>query len=119
MLLEGGRFEPKSSAGNSSKNWLGTVGSVMTIVLSIKKCLHSKFDKRRVTSSGLSYSRLDSPIHRINLYPEDSAISFPNTYLALVVQRLDSATYRINLYPVDNAISFPNTYPLDSDLSRG
>ena len=39
------------------------------------------------------------------------------TLQALVVQRLDSAIYRINLYPVDSAISFPNTYLLDSDLS--
>ena len=29
-----------------------------------------------------------------------------------------SAIHRINLYPVDNAIGFPNTYPLDRDLSR-
>ena len=36
-----------------------------------------------------------------------------------VVQKLDSAIHRINLYPVDNAIGFPNTYPLDSDLSGG
>ena len=28
-----------------------------------------------------------------------------------------SAIHRINLNPVDSAISFPNTYPLDSDLS--
>ena len=27
---------------------------------------------------------------------------------ASVVQRLDSAIHRINLYPVDSAISFPN-----------
>ena len=40
-------------------------------------------------------------------------------YLASVVQRLDTAIHRINLYPVDSAISFPNTYPLDSDLSGG
>ena len=26
------------------------------------------------------------------------------------------AIQRINLYPVDSAIGFPNTYPLDSDL---
>ena len=26
---------------------------------------------------------------------------------------------RINLYPVDNEIGFPNTYPMDSDLSGG
>jgi len=36
-----------------------------------------------------------------------------------VVQKLDSAIHRINPYPVDNAIGFPNTYPLDSDLSSG
>ena len=35
---------------------------------------------------------------------------------ASVVQRLDSAIHRINLYPVDSAIGSPNTYPLDSDL---
>ena len=39
--------------------------------------------------------------------------------LAPVVQKLDSAIHRINLYAVDNAIGFPNTYPLDSDLSGG
>ena len=38
---------------------------------------------------------------------------------APVVQTLDSAIHRINLYPVDGAIGFPNTYPLDSDLSGG
>ena len=32
---------------------------------------------------------------------------------------LDSAIHRINLYPVDSAISFPDTYPLKSDLSGG
>ena len=36
---------------------------------------------------------------------------------APVVQKLDSAIHRINLYPVDNALGFPNTYPLDNDLS--
>ena len=37
---------------------------------------------------------------------------------ASVVQRLD--IHRINLYPVDSAIiGFPNTYPLDSGLSGG
>ena len=33
-------------------------------------------------------------------------------YLASVVQRLDIAIHRVNLYPVDSAISLPNTYPL-------
>ena len=39
--------------------------------------------------------------------------------LAPVVQTLDSAIHRINHYPVDSVIGFPNTYPLDSDLSAG
>ena len=39
--------------------------------------------------------------------------------LAPVVQTLDSAIHRINHYPADNVIGFPNTYPLDSDLSGG
>ena len=38
---------------------------------------------------------------------------------APVVQKLDSAIHRINLYPLDSAIGFPNIYPLDSDLSGG
>ena len=41
------------------------------------------------------------------------------TKQALVVQKLDSAIHRINLYPVDNANGFPNTYPPDIDLSGG
>ena len=40
-----------------------------------------------------------------------------NKNQALVIQRLDSAIQRINLYPVDSAISFPSTYRLYSDLS--
>ena len=42
-----------------------------------------------------------------------------NTVQALVVQKLDSAVHRINLYPADSIIDFRNTYPLDSDLSVG
>ena len=38
---------------------------------------------------------------------------------APVVQKVDSAIHRINLYPVDSAIGFPDTYPLDNDLSDG
>ena len=40
-------------------------------------------------------------------------------HLAPVVQKVDSAIHRINHYPVEHAIGFPNTYPLDSDLSGG
>ena len=31
-------------------------------------------------------------------------------------KKVDSAIHRINLYPVDSVIGFPNTYPLDGDL---
>ena len=39
--------------------------------------------------------------------------------LAPVVQRVDNAIHRINHYPVDSLVCFPNTYPPDSDLSGG
>ena len=45
--------------------------------------------------------KVDTAIHRINHLPVDSAIGFPNIYLAQVVQTLDSATHRINHYPAD------------------
>ena len=38
---------------------------------------------------------------------------------APVVLKVDNAIHRINHYPVNRAIGFPNTYPLDSDLSGG
>ena len=38
---------------------------------------------------------------------------------APVVQKVYNTIHRINLYPVDSAIGFPNTYPLDRDLSGG
>ena len=43
----------------------------------------------------------------------------PNRLQASVVQKVDSTIHRINLYPLDSAIGFPNIYPLDSDLSGG
>ena len=39
--------------------------------------------------------------------------------LTPVVQKEDSSIHRINLYPVDSAIGFPNTSLLDRDLSDG
>ena len=35
-------------------------------------------------------------------------------YQASVVQKADNAIHRVNVYPLDTAIGFPNTYPLDS-----
>ena len=39
--------------------------------------------------------------------------------VAPVVQKVDNAVHRINPYPLDNTIDFPNTYLLGSDLSIG
>ena len=36
-----------------------------------------------------------------------------------MIQKVDSAIQRINLYPVDSAIGFPDTYPLEGYLSGG
>ena len=38
---------------------------------------------------------------------------------APVARRADNDIHRINLYPVDNGIGFPDTSPLESDLSGG
>ena len=40
-------------------------------------------------------------------------------YLAPVVQKVDNAIHRINVYPLNSAIGSPNAYALDSDLSGG
>ena len=44
---------------------------------------------------------------------------FDLVLLAPVVQKVDSTIHRINLYPPDSAIGFPNTYLHDSNLSGG
>ena len=38
---------------------------------------------------------------------------------APVVQNVNSGIYRINHYPLDSAIGFPNTYPMNGDLFDG
>ena len=35
-----------------------------------------------------------------------------------VLQNLDNAICRINIYPLDNTVGFPNTYPLDCDQEQ-
>ena len=44
------------------------------------------------------------------------AFKYIDLLLAPVVQKVNSAIHRINLYPLDGAIGFPDVYPLDSDL---
>ena len=54
-----------------------------------------------VKAQAVVVQTLNSAIHRINHYPVDSAMGFPNIYLAQVVQTLDSAIHRINHYSAD------------------
>ena len=42
-----------------------------------------------------------------------------NTTEAPVAEKVDSPIHLINLYPVDSAIGFPNTYLSDRDVSDG
>ena len=42
---------------------------------------------RNVSGMATVVQKVDSAVHRINLYPLDTAIGFPNTCLAPVVQR--------------------------------
>ena len=60
-----------------------------------------------------------SAIHRINLYPLDSAIGSLILIHWIVIYLVDSAIHRIYHYPLDSEIGSPNIYPLDSDLSGG
>ena len=48
---------------------------------------------------------------------KNCTIHWIEIYLAPVVQNVDNAIHRINVYPLNTAIGFSNTYPLDIDLS--
>ena len=54
-----------------------------------------------------------------NAYHSSLAGDPAGIVLASVAQRLDSAIRRINVYPLDSTMIFPNTNPLNSDLSGG
>ena len=47
---------------------------------------------------------------------KNCTIHWVEIYLAPVVQNVDNAIHRINVYPLNTAIGFSNTYPLDIDL---
>ena len=76
---------------------------------------YSRFPEHYWVASSLIYAFHPTMFFQLGECPMKSF----STFLAPVVQNLDSTIHRINLYPVDNAIGFPNTYPLVSDLSSG
>ena len=43
---------------------------------------------------------------------------FAEVQAPVIVQKMNNAIHRINIYPLDSAIGFLNTYLLDSDISR-
>ena len=55
----------------------------------------------------------------LDSYSDSPGSESRSGHQAPIAQTLDSAIHRINHYPVDSVIGFPNTYPLDSDLSGG
>ena len=48
--------------------------------------------------------------------PQKIVINVHDSHPAPVVQKVDNAVHRRNLYPVDSAVGFPKTYLPDSDL---
>ena len=54
-------------------------------------------------------SRAKHKLENLHLEPHDYQ-------LAPVVQKVDSTIHRIILYPLDSAIGFPNIYPMDSSI---
>ena len=55
----------------------------------------------------------------LDSYSDSPGSESRSGHQAPIAQTWDSAIHRINHYPVDSVIGFPNTYPLDSDLSGG
>ena len=45
-------------------------------------------------------------------------VKFAEVQAPVIVQKMNNAIHRINIYPLDSAIGFLNTYLLDSDISR-
>ena len=51
--------------------------------------------------------------------PKKIEVNIHDIHQASVVRKRDNAVHRRNLYPVDSAVGFPKTYLLDSDLFGG
>ena len=45
-------------------------------------------------------------------------VKFVEVQAPVIVQKMNNAIHRINIYPLDSAMVFLNTYLLDSDISR-
>ena len=45
-------------------------------------------------------------------------VKFAEVQAPVIVQKMNNTIHRINIYPLDSAIGFHNTYLLDSDISR-
>ena len=78
-----------------------------------KIAMHMLQDIRYKISGFFFFTCKDNGKERIEYRQEP--IKF-DVLQAAVVQTLDSAIHRIKIYPIDSAVGFPNTYPLDSDL---
>ena len=108
--------EDARNKGGSSLSRLAP--SVTRVVICVSRAFCSTDQEKRETARSLSdFRRLVS--RRLFLCYNESTNGRFSYFLAPVVPKLDSAIHRINLYSVDNAIGFPNAYLLGRNLSSG
>ena len=82
------------------------------------KLLKRKRMGERVEVKNAKVKRFHYPHPFYPCYDSRQSLNVIYPTAAPVVQKVNSAIHRINLYPVGNATGFTNTYPLDTDLSQ-
>ena len=82
------------------------------------KLLKRKRMGERVEVKNAKVKRFHYPHPFYTRYDSRQSLNVIYPTAAPVVQKVNSAIHRINLYPVGSATGFTNTYPLDTDLSQ-
>ena len=85
-------------------------------MMKIHKNSHHFFLSNKFFQNAIS-RKVSDTLHLFLLWVTRGAHN-PNLQVPVVL-KVDNAIHRINHYPLDSAISFPDTYPVDSDLSGG
>ena len=79
------------------------------------KLLKRKRMGERVEVKNAKVKRFHYPHPFYPCYDSRQSLNVIYPTAAPVVQKVNSAIHRINLYPVGSATGFTNTYPLDTD----
>ena len=82
------------------------------------KLLKRKRMGERVEVKNAKVKRFHYPHPFYTRYDSRQSLNVIYPTAAPVVQKVNSAIHRINLYPVGSTTGFTNTYPLDTDLSQ-